>query len=256
MILKSLALAFSMYSKIPMPRVEWNEKNMRYALCFFPFVGAVNGALLFCWVFFCERHSATLLLQTLPLLAIPLLVTGGIHAGGFLDTSDALSSYKSKEEKLLILKDPHIGSFAVIKFVLLCLAYLSFASLFTLDYYFCSWCLSFAFCRVLSAFAAVNFKCAKTNGTLYAFSSSSAKKIVNVVLSIESVLCVIAMVYFSPLCGISVVLLSLLFFIYFRFMAVKKFGGVTGDLCGWFVCSAETLCTICVGLLICLGLKC
>ena len=57
MILKSLALAFSMYSKIPMPRVEWNEKNMRYALCFFPFVGAVNGALLFCWVFFVLMHS-------------------------------------------------------------------------------------------------------------------------------------------------------------------------------------------------------
>ena len=38
-IIKSICVAFSMYSKIPMPRVEWNEKNMKYAMCFFPLVG-------------------------------------------------------------------------------------------------------------------------------------------------------------------------------------------------------------------------
>ena len=37
-LLKSCAIAFSMYSKIPMPRVDWNEKNMKYAMCFFPVV--------------------------------------------------------------------------------------------------------------------------------------------------------------------------------------------------------------------------
>ena len=35
----------AMYSKIPMPRVEWNEKNMKYAMCFFPLVGVVTGLL-------------------------------------------------------------------------------------------------------------------------------------------------------------------------------------------------------------------
>ena len=27
---ESLAIGVAMYSKIPMPRVEWNEKNMKY----------------------------------------------------------------------------------------------------------------------------------------------------------------------------------------------------------------------------------
>ena len=39
---ESLAIGVAMYSKIPMPRVEWNEKNMKYAMCFFPLVGAVS----------------------------------------------------------------------------------------------------------------------------------------------------------------------------------------------------------------------
>ena len=37
-LLRSLAIAISMYSKIPVPMVDWNEKNMKYAMCFFPVV--------------------------------------------------------------------------------------------------------------------------------------------------------------------------------------------------------------------------
>ena len=51
-----------------------------------------------------------------PLMApsIPLLVTGGFHLDGYMDTMDALHSYQKKEKKLEILKDPHIGAFSVI----------------------------------------------------------------------------------------------------------------------------------------------
>ena len=43
-----------------------------------------------------------------------LLVTGGIHLDGFMDTTDARSSYGDREKKLAILKDSHVGAFAVI----------------------------------------------------------------------------------------------------------------------------------------------
>ena len=48
--------------------------------------------------------------------ALPLLVTGGIHADGFCDTVDALSSHAEREKMLEILKDSHCGAFAVIFF--------------------------------------------------------------------------------------------------------------------------------------------
>ena len=44
-IFNSLIIAIAMYSKIPMPQAEWNEKNMRYAMCFFPVVGVVYRSL-------------------------------------------------------------------------------------------------------------------------------------------------------------------------------------------------------------------
>lgn len=34
-VLESIVVAFSMYSKIPMPHIEWNKENMKNVLCFF-----------------------------------------------------------------------------------------------------------------------------------------------------------------------------------------------------------------------------
>ena len=44
-VLETVAVAFGMYSALPVPRVEWTERNMRYALAAFPLIGAVQGLL-------------------------------------------------------------------------------------------------------------------------------------------------------------------------------------------------------------------
>ena len=53
-ILETVAVAFSMFSALPMPQISWEKRNMRYALCAFPLVGGVIGGL--CWPCrtFCE----------------------------------------------------------------------------------------------------------------------------------------------------------------------------------------------------------
>ena len=84
-ILTSLAIAFSMYSKIPMPQFEWKEEDLKYALCFFPLVGGVIGALVVLWIYFCSLAGIGTLFRTAVLCVIPLAVTGGIHADGFMD---------------------------------------------------------------------------------------------------------------------------------------------------------------------------
>ena len=43
-VLQTIAVAFAMFSAIPVPQFEWNEKNMRYAMCAFPLIGVVIGA--------------------------------------------------------------------------------------------------------------------------------------------------------------------------------------------------------------------
>ena len=45
-LIRSLAIAFSMYSRVPVPQVEWSERSMKYTFLFFPAVGLLEGALL------------------------------------------------------------------------------------------------------------------------------------------------------------------------------------------------------------------
>ena len=44
-VLQTIAVAFAMFSALPVPQFEWNEKNMRYAMCAFPLIGLVCGGL-------------------------------------------------------------------------------------------------------------------------------------------------------------------------------------------------------------------
>ena len=112
--LSSLAVALSMYSKIPVPTVDWNEKNMKHAMCFFPVVGVVTGALEYAagYVLLTDTECGSFFFAAVMTL-IPILVTGGIHMDGFADTMDAISSYGDREKKLAVLKDPHTGAIAV-----------------------------------------------------------------------------------------------------------------------------------------------
>ena len=112
-----------MYSRIPMPRMDWTEERMRYALCFFPLIGAVIGAVEIATFALCEILGAGVLFRTCLLTAVPLLITGGIHMDGYLDVTDARHSYGEREKKLAILKDPHTGAFAIIGLGLYLLLY-------------------------------------------------------------------------------------------------------------------------------------
>ena len=51
---QTIWVALSMYSRLPVPRAEWNSKNMRYALCALPLVGVFSGALLWLWDWLCR----------------------------------------------------------------------------------------------------------------------------------------------------------------------------------------------------------
>ena len=76
--LESLIVAFSMYSKIPMPQITWTKENMKNTLCYFPLIGAVIGALLWLWYWLCGIAGFGVMLQAVVAVLIPVLVTGGI----------------------------------------------------------------------------------------------------------------------------------------------------------------------------------
>lgn len=241
-MLKSLISAFLMYSRIPMPRVDWNEENRRYALGFFPLVGAVQGALLVLWRLLCSWLILPDLLFAAGAVLLPVLVTGGIHLDGFCDVTDARASYAEKARRLEILSDPHIGSFAVLH---LCLYLLVQTALLTqimtlrlTGLIACSFVLS----RALSGLSAVTFRAAKQNGTLQSFVRPSHRRVTIGMGITFAVLAAAGMLLCSPVCGGAALLAAVAVFAYYKAAAYRDFGGITGDLCGWFLQLCEILC--------------
>lgn len=56
---------------------------------------------------------------TVVLTILPILITGGLHCDGFMDTVDGLFSGRSRERMLEIMKDSRVGAHGVTAFVLL-----------------------------------------------------------------------------------------------------------------------------------------
>ena len=235
MILKSLASAFLMYSRIPMPSVEWKEENRRYALCFFPLVGVVIGGLFLLWRYVCGLLELGAALTGAVSVIIPIIVTGGIHLDGFCDVIDAKASCADKTKRLEIMSDPHIGSFAAIYlgvYLLLQTAVISeIKSLETASVI----ALGFVLSRSLSGIAAVCFKSAKNGGSLQSFVRPAHKKATLAVLISYALIVCASMMFFSFFSGITALLGTLFCFIYYRQFAYKNFGGITGDTAGWFL---------------------
>lgn len=235
----SLAVALSMYSKLPVPTADWNEKNMKYAMCFFPVVGVVTGALEYAAGYVLLRYTdCGSFFFAAVMTLIPVLVTGGIHMDGFADTMDALSSYGDREKKLAILKDPHTGAFAVIW---LCAYYLfnaalwSEANLSVLP----AAALMFPLSRSLSGISVVSFQPAKNSGLLRTFQDGAQRKRVRVVLILWAAACGCAMAWLSPVPGSLAVAAALLVFLHYYCLSRKQFGGATGDLAGYFLQMCE-----------------
>ena len=235
-MLTSFFMAFSLYSRIPVPQTEWNEKSMRWCICFLPAVGAAIGAdqgLLY-WLL--AHLSVGAVFRGAALTALPVLLSGGIHLDGFLDTCDAIHSYGTREKRLEILKDPHVGAFAVIGGLVwftLQLGVWSEAQNRTIV----PLCITFALSCSLSAFSALVFQ-SKKDGMLRQETDPAAKSSAAAMAAV-SLLLASAMIYTGALPGAAAVLTAVLTLALYYRMAVTVFGGITGDLSGWFTQMCE-----------------
>lgn len=245
-VLKSFCLTFAMYSRIPMPKICWSKENLRYSLCFLPLVGAVIGGLLMAWFWVCMTLNINNACFAAVAAVLPVMVTGGIHADGFIDTNDALSSYGDKHKRLDILSDPHIGAFAVISAVAYYLLTFGFLNEITLYGEAAMLALGYIMSRSVCAVAISLMKCAKNTGLLHKFSTAANKPVTITVTILTLLLCAYSMISLSPFIGGLALLGLIILFFYYRFSLCKKFGGITGDTCGWLISMCELLTLIIV----------
>ena len=236
--IQPVIIAFSMYSKLPMPRVDWNKENMKYAVCFFPLVGLVIGIAMYFLGTILFSISCGSLLRSAAFTLLPIFISGGIHMDGFMDTMDALASYGDREKKLNILKDSHAGAFAILGlgcYLVWSLAIWSEVTVEMLPVL----CGIFVVSRSLSGFSVVTFPAARENGLAKTFQENAKQRRVRITMIVYLILMTACLVWMNWKLAIGAAAGAIIVFAYYRYMSYKEFGGVTGDLAGFFLQMSE-----------------
>ena len=228
----AIVSAFSTFSVLPTPRIEWDSFSLKNVLTALPLVGAVIGGslCLFYWL------SGFLVLPAVLTAAVftilPIALSGGIHMDGFADVVDALSSHADAEKKRAILKDPHCGAFAVIGVGCYLLAYFGLCAALPLDWkqvglLAITHVLSRAVGSLLSLLPS-----GSGSGMQRSFRDSAGKSAVWILL-LWTALGLAGMAVLSPLAAGLSAIASACVFLVVRHVANKQFHGMSGDLAGY-----------------------
>ena len=121
LFLTAFFMAWGMFWMIPCPVKWWDERCRVGMLLFLPVIGAMIGLVWAVCVLLAERFIPGTICAAL-LAVIPYILSGCIHLDGYMDCADAVLSRRDLETRRKILKDSHVGSFAVVALVILFLA--------------------------------------------------------------------------------------------------------------------------------------
>jgi adenosylcobinamide-GDP ribazoletransferase len=112
--MRRLALAVQFLTILPWPRVQVRHpEDLGGSMAFYPIVGAALGSIMVgVYVVGSEIFPDGVLRPALIVLLI--ILTGGLHLDGFADVCDGFYAGQSQADALRIMKDPHLGTMAVV----------------------------------------------------------------------------------------------------------------------------------------------
>ncbi len=241
--LTTFPLALQLLSILSIPaKVKTDEKSVAMSMAWFPVVGLLIGFIL-ATIWYLSSLLFPSLLASIVVVVSLATITRGLHLDGLSDTLDGLGGAYTKEKRLKIMKDTHIGAFGVVAIV--------FAILFkTVAIYELPGSLrikALIIFPVLSRFAMVfvSWKCpyARREGGLgknYVEYLESGTMFF--ALAVSAIIAGFLLLHWGLLLMMSVLLVALAFSAFFN----MTLGGVTGDVLG----AVNELCEIIVLLLL------
>jgi len=242
--LHAFAMCQSMFCAIPCPWKIWDEQAKNKMLLFLPVVGLEIGGIWAVLAWLCGLLNIPVMVSALILCAYPYVITGFLHLDGFMDVTDAVKSWRDLERRREILKDSHVGSFAVIGIVLLLLAQFAFFASAPADADFLILLFIPAVSRCCSSLAVTGLKPMSTSQ----YAEQRKPKSHIVVLSMMLVIFLAAGFLLCNKYGFSLVGCLLGYGLALR-RAYKSLDGMNGDIAGFSLTIGE-LCAVAVYALI------
>lgn len=237
--LHGLILAFQFFSILPINyEVSMTKENIEGAMRLFPLIGLFFGLSYGGVGYLLYRYSRlSNLLITFVIWLLGIVLTGGIHLDGWMDTADGFFSYREPKDRLEIMADPQVGAFGVISAIVLLVAKFVFIYevLNTKQLSIFIWiCLIPVFSRTVMGWTLAFIPNAKVTGLGHLFQSAKKPQTIQfylVYLIIMAVILFIINPAFLFYLFIFLFLMTLSFFM-IKKQAIQHFGGISGDVIG------------------------
>ena len=223
-VFKSIIAALQFLTVLPLP-VKTSEKDLNWGTIWFPLVGAGLGTLLAHFYRFLAKLGNFELAVVLTIFAY-IALTRGLHLDGLMDTVDGFFSGKAKAEILVIMREPAVGSFAVLA------AGIWFFSLFSglSRLMWLDMLVVHMLARHSILWLPLFFSYPGKEGTGRLFIENTTK-----IQFILATLLTLLLLYLSGLAYIKYFFISVAVSLATGWWAGRKIGGVTGDVCGFIV---------------------
>lgn len=111
--MKAILTALGFLSRIPVPGTgQVDDQEFSRAVIYFPLVGALIG-LINAGIFMLLDPWLPRSVTSIIIISVNLILTGGMHFDGLLDSCDGLFSGRSRERCLEIMRDSRVGAMGV-----------------------------------------------------------------------------------------------------------------------------------------------
>lgn len=209
--------------------VRYRDPISARVYAYFPFVGLLIGLVLTVADFFLHAIFPNFVVAAL-LLALWVIASGALHLDGFADACDGLFAATTRERRLEILRDVHLGTFgAVGLIVLLIVKYAAIVSAAS----FAPIVLAPILGRWAMVFAAT-FPLARSSGMAVLFRAGLTRRIVFVATIVAALCCA-----FFGAFGLAAFVAAFVVALVIARFALNRLGGLTGDIYGMICESVE-----------------
>ena len=252
MVMNSFLIGLQFLTRIFVAKQSvWTEQSFGESVKYFPAVGATIGII--CAVVVGLLNSFTE--GNVPLFtgavsfATLIILTGGIHCDGLMDSADGLFSGRERERMLEIMKDSRAGSFGVLSMILV--AAIDVSSLAELAKISTGWLCAAIYStpiigRLMMVITIGSFPYARAEGMGKAFALFTTRQTI-IFAALETLLLLLPLNFISViffLCAVSAILMTFVVTWLFASFATTKLGGVTGDIYGAVTMLAEMFALI------------
>lgn len=111
--MNKLLLSITFLTRFPTPTPKFNPSDLGRSTLFFPIVGLMIGLVL-AGVWYGLSHIWPIYVADTSVIIFLIVLTGGLHLDGLMDTFDGTFSNRDRKEMLEIMRDSRVGAMGVL----------------------------------------------------------------------------------------------------------------------------------------------